>query len=300
MSVGKAARLSYFTALFAHTFALSSVFGRLRAMHGIVPFVLLTFAISMPVRSQTEALTCVMDPAQLIDLSSAGTGVLSEIFVARGDPVYAGQAVAQMDGSLERAAVAILEARAQSTAQVERHEARVAFVSAQLDRMRLLVAQNTQSAVRLEELEYEHTLAQIELQQALIDRASTEAELDRARLAYDKTLIVSPIDGLIVDIPLGPGEGTGHDRPVMTIAQLDPLHVEAFLPIDLFAMVQPGMPVIVEPDAPIGGSYSAEISVVDRVFDPASRTFGIRVALSNPGSLLPAGHRCRLVLSIGG
>lgn len=269
-------------------------------MRRIAPFLLLSLAMAAPARSQTQVFNCVMDPAQLINLSSTGTGVLSEILVARGDAVQAGQAVAQMDASLERATIAILDARARSTAQVEAQEARAAFVSAQLDRMKRLVEQNAQSAVRLEEMEYEHALAQIQLQQALIDRAVTQAEAERARVANDKTVIRSPIDGLVVDIPLGPGEGTGPDRPVMTLAQLDPLHVEAFLPIDLFAQVRPGMRVTVEPDAPIGGSYSAEIAVVDRVFDPASRTFGIRVTLPNPDSLLPAGHRCRLTLPVGG
>jgi hypothetical protein len=36
------------------------------------------------------------------------------------------------------------------------------------------------------------------------------------------------------------------------------------------------------------------VTVVDRVFDAASSTFGVRLELPNPDYSLPAGLRCRI------
>ena len=50
----------------------------------------------------------------------------------------------------------------------------------------------------------------------------------------------------------------------------------------------------VHPAPPIEDTYTANVSVVDHVFDPASGTFGVRLTLPNPGNLLPGGQRCKV------
>lgn len=262
----------------------------------------LSFAIALvsqllPTLAQASSFNCVMDPAQIIQVSPINSSVISRILVDRGDEVEEGEPVAQMDSSVEAATLEILEARAQSTAQIEAQEARVDYVAAQLDRVRRLVAQNAQSAVRLEELEYEYSLAQSQLTQAKNDHTTLLAEVSRARTALDNTIVRAPASGRIVDIPLSPGEHAGQDRYILEIAQLDPLHVAAYLPIDLYPNVTIGMPVTVLPDPPVSGAYEAQISAIDSIFDTASRTFGIRVDLPNSGARLPAGHRCQIELN---
>ena len=44
----------------------------------------------------------------------------------------------------------------------------------------------------------------------------------------------------------------------------------------------------------IGGVHRAEVTVVDRVVDAASGTFGVRLALPTPDYALPAGLNCRV------
>ena len=64
------------------------------------------------------------------------------------------------------------------------------------------------------------------------------------------------------------------------------------MPVSQYETVQPGMPAKVTPELPIGGIYDAEVAVVDNVFDAASRTFRVRLVLSNADYALPAGLRC--------
>jgi len=53
----------------------------------------------------------------------------------------------------------------------------------------------------------------------------------------------------------------------------------------------------IAPESPVGGRYSAKVTVVDRVMDAVSGTFGVRLDFPNPGMKLPAGIRCKLLLS---
>ena len=40
--------------------------------------------------------------------------------------------------------------------------------------------------------------------------------------------------------------------------------------------------------------YSATVAIVDRVIDPASNTFGVRLKLPNPDYRLPSGLQCQV------
>ena len=92
---------------------------------------------------------------------------------------------------------------------------------------------------------------------------------------------------------LAPGEFA--DPPqILEIAQIDPLRVEVFAPAALLPRIAKGMRAEVLLEAPIGGTHQAEVTVVDRVIDAASGTFGVRLALPNPDYALPAGLNCRV------
>ena len=47
-----------------------------------------------------------------------------------------------------------------------------------------------------------------------------------------------------------------------------------------------------KPEAPLTGEYTAKVTVVDRVVDAASGTFGVRLELPNHDLKLPAGLKC--------
>lgn len=93
---------------------------------------------------------------------------------------------------------------------------------------------------------------------------------------------------------MSPGEYAYEQAPVMTVAEIDPLHVEVYVPVDHYGSIETGMTSEVRPQEPIGGTYDAEVTTVDRVFDAASGTFGVRLELPNPDYELPAGVRCRV------
>ena len=80
----------------------------------------------------------------------------------------------------------------------------------------------------------------------------------------------------------------------MKLAQIHPLRVEVIAPVALLGKLTSGMTADVMPEAPVGGVHSAKVTVVDRVVDAASGTFGVRLELPNPHYRLPAGLKCKV------
>lgn len=259
-------------------------------------------AMSTQAQAQTRAQTlaqdyeCVMDAARIIALSARTPGVLEEVLVEKGQRVAKGDVIARTDGSMERAALKILKTRAASTAAIEQQTARLAFAQAQLGRAEQLAKQNAQSVVKVEELRYEVSLATSQLQQAKADLASAQAEAERAEIAIENTNIRATVSGVITEVSLSAGEYVTADRHVAILAQTDPIHVDAFLPAEDFPNVRPGLPVVIRPELPLGSSIAGKVLSVDPLFDAASRTFGIRVALANADNAIIGGQRCTLML----
>lgn len=250
----------------------------------------------LAVPAQAQDYECVMDAARIISLSARTPGVLEEVLVTKGQRVAKGEVIARTDGSMERAALKILETRAASTAAIEQQKARLAFAQAQVDRAEQLAKQNAQSVVKVEELRYEVALATSQIQQAEADHASAVAEAERAQIAIENTNIRAPVAGVITEVSLSAGEYVTADRHVAILAQTDPIHVDAFLPAEDFPKVQAGLDVVIHPELPAGSTIAGKVLSVDPLFDAASRTFGIRVALPNADNAIIGGQRCTLTL----
>lgn len=120
-----------------------------------------------------------------------------------------------------------------------------------------------------------------------------DMELRKSTAEIARRTIRSPISGVVMERSLSTGEFAKQD-PILKIAQLDPLRVEAFAPVSLLGKIVVGSEAQVLPQAPVNGSYSAIVTVVDRVIDAASGTFGVRLELPNPNFLLSAGLKCKL------
>jgi multidrug efflux pump subunit AcrA (membrane-fusion protein) len=118
--------------------------------------------------------------------------------------------------------------------------------------------------------------------------------LRRAEGLLRQRVILSPLDAVVTERVLGPGEYRTEQAHILVLARMNPLYVEVFVPLALFGQARPGMIAEVEPEAPVGGRYRATVTVVDTLFDASSGTFGVRLSLPNPDLSLPGGLRCKI------
>ncbi|TVQ29351.1 MAG: efflux RND transporter periplasmic adaptor subunit [Geminicoccaceae bacterium] len=248
--------------------------------------------------AMAQSFDCVMEPSLVVRLGSPAPGLLADARLQRGDLVRKGEVVARLVADVEAATVELLAEQAASRAEVEAQEARLQLSTGRLARSRTLADRGIASREQLEEVAAEVEVVRRELAMAELRHRLAALELGRAERVLEQRAIRSPIDGIVVERVLSAGEYVPQDGHIAIIAALDPLHVEAFLPARHFPYVHEGQVGQIRPAAPIEGSFEARITTVDRVFDAASATFGIRLTLTNPDATLPAGHRCRLDLDL--
>jgi RND family efflux transporter MFP subunit len=235
---------------------------------------------------------CVADPSQLVKINSPISGILSEVRVGRGDHVKEGQVVATMDSEVEAAVVAINRARAASEADIQVQKARLKNSSGKLTRAESLFERGISTTVQLEDLRAELRVIEGQLSQALLTQRLARLELDRSLKVLAQRVIKSPITGIVTQRLLSKGEFVFQEGSIINLARIDPLYVEVYLPVVHQHGIKKGDVARVQLSFDKNQDYAAKVVVVDRVFDSASGTFGVRLELPNPGNQLAAGQRC--------
>lgn len=125
----------------------------------------------------------------------------------------------------------------------------------------------------------------------LSNRRLADLELQRTAAEVALRTIKSPVNGVVVERFMHPGEFPKQEK-ILKIAQIDPLRVEVYAPVAMWGKVTVGKTAFVKPEPPLTGQYSAKVTVVDRVVDAASGTFGVRLELPNRDLKLQAGLKC--------
>jgi len=242
-----------------------------------------------------EEFDCLIEARQNVEIRSPVEAIIESVKVRRGDWVKRGQVLVTLQSGPERAAYGLAQTRAQMQGEIKAAQARVDLATKKFNRADDLHKKNFVSSNAREEAEAELKIANEELLRAQDNQRLSLHESNRAGELLALRTIRSPFDGVVVEVLLKPGEfgATSIRDPIMKLAEIDPLHVEVILPFAMYGKVKVGQEAIVTPEAPIGGRLKTRVSVIDRVVDAASGTFGVRMVLPNPRGEIPAGIRCK-------
>lgn len=239
---------------------------------------------------------CMIEARQAIEIRSPVEAVIESVLVKRGDFVKRGQVLVELASGPERAALALARSRAQAVGEIKAAETRLDISQKKADRAQELFKQNFISANSKDEAFAELQLASEELRRARENQQLNELEAKRAAEVVAMRTIRSPLNGVVVEVLLKPGEfgAISFKDPIMRLAEINPLHVEVVMPLSAYGKVRPRQRAIVLPEPPVGGRYETTVAVVDPVVDAASGTFGVRLELPNPKRIIPAGVRCKV------
>jgi len=207
---------------------------------------------------------CLIEPNMMIELSSPVSGVLDSISVDRSDAVKKGQIVARLKSDIEMVKVKA----SKETLNLSRVEQK-----------------------RSKELYKDNAITLSEKEQSDHELALNKLEVEHAQASLELRNIRSPIDGVVADRYLMPGEFI-EDNPILKLAQLDPLRVEVVAPVTYFGRIKTGVHAQIKTEFGSFENLIAEVVVVDKVVDAASGTFGIRLELQNKDYQIPGGLKC--------
>ncbi len=245
----------------------------------------------------TSELDCLVKPEMYIDISSPVDGVLESVLVKQSDSVKKGQELAKLDAKIEVAKVEIAQQQALMDKQVYAKKIKLGYAKRKKGRTSGLFSKKVVSAQELDDAVTDMALAKAELAQIKLDQKINELKLLLAIAGLEQKTIKSPIDGIVVERYLMPGESVDN-QPILQLAKIDPLLVEVVASANLFGLIKTGMSVEIRPDLPVNSSYRATVSVIDRIIDAASGSFTIRLALPNPDEKLIGGTKCIAIFPV--
>ena len=239
---------------------------------------------------------CLIQPNQIVEIRSPAEGLIDKIRVQRGDWVKAGQTLVELESAAERSAVATAKYRSEMAGRMKAAKERVQYASTKAGRASELQKQHFVAAQAHDDAQAEMRVAEAELEDTRENQQLARLDYQHALDLLNLRTLRAPFDGVVMDRMLNPGDLTQYGtetKPILKLAQINPLRVEVVLPIDYYRKLTVGMAGEVIPER-LGGRYPARVKVIDRVFDAASGTFGVRLELPNPRGAVPGGIRCQV------
>ncbi|MEE2524972.1 efflux RND transporter periplasmic adaptor subunit [Hyphobacterium sp. HN65] len=201
------------------------------------------------------------------------------VFVAEpGDLIEAGEPVARIDDTQAR--LQLGEARA----RLARLRANADYQSSEYDRWSRLVSAGTAPETRLREVELARNLA-------IQEQTEARSAVQRAQLELDRTEILAPFSGRIVERLIEVGEYSTPGRDIVRLVDTGSLEARSQAPISVAPFLTVGDTVQVGDGE---RRINAPIRAIIPVGDSTTRTFEVRVALEDSPWIAGAGVRVYL------
>lgn len=256
-------------------------------------------AVSVTATGTLEALNSV-------DVGAEITGRVTEVLVQFNDKVVAGQVLAKID--TETYVARVEEAQAQLAARhagLKNSQATANEAKLKAERVQTLHAQGLASQQDLEAAEAAASRAEAAVASDKAQSTLSNASLKVARSNLDKTIVTSPIDGVVLDRLVEPGQTvtSGLQTPVLfTIAaSLDAMRLEIAVDEADVGVVVPEQPATFTVDAYPGQVFQSRVLTVKNMPNTATSvvTYTAWLSVDNDESLLRPGMTAtaRIVVS---
>ena len=252
------------------------------------PIMIAILLLATAVGAETVEYDGLIEPYVVVDIGAPAEGIVANVTVDRSDSVRKGQVLVKLESSVEWAALEKAKAMATFDGEIGLQKTQLAFAERSHERFRKLkaIANHDKDQAATEIIRVRHRL-----KQAREKRTLAKYELKKAQAILNRCSIKSPISGVVVERYVSPGEYV-NSQPLLRVAQIDPLRVEVIVPSQMFGRIFPGMTATIVPELPQYGEQIATVTIVDKVIDAASSTFGVRLELANAEQQMPSGLKC--------
>ncbi len=255
-----------------------------------------TFAPASAKDLKTTSFDCLIEPKMTVMVGAPTQGVIRSVAVERNQSVTSGQLLATLQSDVEKASLEHARIRAKMQSEIKARQADLKLAQINIDRVTELYEKRMISSQQRDEAIAQLEVARMAVSQAKDNKTLNEYEYSRAKQILRQHQIRSPVAGVVVEQRAFPGEFV-YENPIVTIAQIDPLRVEAILPARFYGKVRAGMVAAVSPEINLTGTMSIRVAATDKLIDAASGTFSVHLELPNPEHRIPGGQRCTLTFS---
>src|SRR5512135_3607233 len=248
---------------------------------------------------------CTIEYSRSTLVGSNQYGLIQECLVRPGDRVKGGQVLGRL---FDQDALAELESRtaALGSSETTIHEGE-ATLEVERTKLRREGALHNRNALSIQDFQLQQLAvktAELRLQAAIQGRRMAEAQLHVAKAMVAAREIVSPHDGIIVEIYKNVGEASTLGIPIYKVVAIDRMRVTGYLDVGDAWRVRQGQAARITPeleggDLPIEREvFEGKITFVDSEIDPKTRTCRIFAEVENRGGLLRSGLECRMEIDL--
>jgi membrane fusion protein (multidrug efflux system) len=230
-------------------------------------------------------------PSADVAQSFVQPGRIAGIHFKEGDAVKAGQALVQQDDAAEQVLLAQLKAQSEDMTQIRASEASLAQKKVDLQKLEKAAASKAATALEVEHAVLDVTIAQLSLDLARFEHEQAGRKYQEQKIRVENMQLKSPIDGYIEKIEVEVGESVNTTIEVIRVVQVDPLWIDAPVPLAQAVGLKAGMTARVElaESGKKGLIGEGRISFVGAVADAASGTLRVRIEVPNKARR-PAGE----------
>ncbi len=239
-----------------------------------------------------EALDGISKSISDVELSFVQPGKIREIMVKEGDLVHIGDILVQQADEVEAIQLKIHKSRSGNMLPI--HLAEVDLLQKQKDLENLKRAEAKGAITRWE---IDHALLAVDT--ALLTLKIREFEHNQDVLMLDSLVesikrltLVSPLEGIVEEINIEPGETVQALMGVVRIVRINPLRIDLPVPIDKTIGLTKGQKAIV--GFADGDELQGEIVKISSIADAAAATLEVTLEVPNPKER-PAGERVTVV-----
>lgn len=131
-----------------------------------------------------------------------------------------------------------------------------------------------------------------------VNRGDVVAYIDPSRPGevYSRSPVVSTVSGTIISAPYNIGDTLSNQSGIFIIGDLSSLMIETHVAERFVASITLGMNAELWFEAIPGETFSAEVSEINPVLDPSTRTLRIRLKFSKPDPRIRAGMFATITL----
>ena len=208
-----------------------------------------------------------------VTVRSEATGLITDLPITAGQPVEAGDLVAQLDDEAEQIA---------------------------LERAKLILEDARVDEARISQLRGSGAISEVASREAQLTLRTAELAEREAAFDLERRQVLAPISGVVGIVDVEVGERIGSQEPIVTITDRSVILIDFRIPERVVNRVDLGMTVDVSPLGLEDTVLEGEISAVDTVVDRTSRTLRVQARVENTDDRLRAGMAFSVALSFPG
>ncbi len=245
-------------------------------------------------------ITGALKPKEQVDITAKATGRVEKLYFYVGDPVKAGELVADLEDDelqqqVNRATASIAVSRASSS----QREAELENAKAELDRAQKLLDDELISPQDHASTRTNLAVVEAQVQLAYAQTEQAEAELRELKIRLEQSKIFAPMGGFVAIRYVDVGALISPTTPILRVVNLSTMVTHANVPERNLGRLRVGNRAVIAIDALPDLSFRGRIARIAPVLDAATRSALIEIDVPNPDNFLKAEMFVRIRIDTG-